>query len=91
MSIADARGESPTIFLTKGKGKAMERLLAFALALASFGFVASTAEVFEQQEQWILALRRRCLGARPIRSELLREHDCKRSLATIHKEMWIIC
>jgi transposase len=42
-------------------------------------------KVFEQQEQWILALRRRRLGARRIQSELLREHDCKLSLATIHK------
>jgi transposase InsO family protein len=44
-----------------------------------------TAKVFEQQEQWILALRRRRLGARRIQGELLREHDCKLSLATIHK------
>jgi transposase InsO family protein len=42
------------------------------------------AKVFEQQEQLILSLRRR-LGARRIQSELLREHDCKLSLATIHK------
>jgi hypothetical protein len=31
-------------FWTEGEGKVMKRLLAFALALASFGFVASTAE-----------------------------------------------
>lgn len=43
------------------------------------------AKVFEQQEQLILSLRRRRLGARRIQSELLREHDCRLSLATIHK------
>src|ERR1043166_4683 len=43
------------------------------------------AKVFEQQEQLILSLRRRRLGARRIQSELLREHDYKLSLATIHK------
>ena len=42
-------------------------------------------KVFEQQEQLILSLRRRRLGARRIQNELLREHDCKLSLATIHK------
>lgn len=39
------RGVGPAnFFWTKGRGKVMKRLLAFALALASFGFVASTAE-----------------------------------------------
>jgi transposase InsO family protein len=42
-------------------------------------------KVFERQEQWILTLRCRRLGARRIQSQLLREHDCKLSLATIHK------
>ena|SRR5437868_4295137 len=43
------------------------------------------AKVFEQQEQWILALRRRRLGARRIQNELIREHGCKLSLATALK------
>lgn len=42
-------------------------------------------KVFDQQEQWILALRWRRLGMRRIQSELLREHNSKLSLATIHK------
>jgi len=46
---------------------------------------APEPKVFEQQEQWVLELRRRRLGARRIQSELLGEHDCGLSLATIHK------
>jgi transposase InsO family protein len=42
-------------------------------------------KVFDKQEQLILSLRKRRLGARRIQSELLREYDCKFSLATIHK------
>jgi transposase-like protein len=42
-------------------------------------------KVFEKQEQWILALRKRRLGVRRIQSELIRLHDCKLSQATIHK------
>jgi transposase len=47
------------------------------------------AKVFEQQEQWILTLRRRRLGARRIQNELLREHECKLSLATIQAALTI--
>lgn len=36
-------------------------------------------------EAWIMALRRRNLGARRIQNELLRTHNCSLSLATIHK------
>jgi transposase InsO family protein len=43
------------------------------------------AKVFEPQEQLIFSLRRRRLGARRIQNELLHEHDCKLSLATIRK------
>jgi transposase len=43
------------------------------------------AKVFKPQEEWILALRRRRLGARRIQNELRREHDCQLSLATIDK------
>jgi len=42
-------------------------------------------KVHEQQEQWILELRRRRLGARRIKSELLRLHGCALSLAPIPK------
>lgn len=42
-------------------------------------------KVFDEQEQLILSLRKRRLGARRIQSELIREYDCKLSLATIHK------
>lgn len=43
-------------------------------------------KVFEQQEQWILSLRRtRHLGARRIQCELKRLHNCLLSLETIHK------
>lgn len=44
-----------------------------------------TQKVFAAQEQLILSLRKRRFGARRIQSELLREHDCQLSLATIHK------
>lgn len=42
-------------------------------------------KIFDQQERLILSLRKRRLGARRIQNELLREYDCKLSLATIHK------
>jgi hypothetical protein len=43
-------------------------------------------KVFEQEEAWILALRReRKLGARRIQHELRRLYNCFRSLETIHK------
>lgn len=43
-------------------------------------------KLFEQQEQWILYLRRtRNLGARRIQCELKRLHNCSLSLETIHK------
>lgn len=43
-------------------------------------------KVFEQEESWILALRReRKLGARRIQHELRRLHACFLSLETIHK------
>jgi len=41
--------------------------------------------VEEQQEQWILELRKRRLGVRRIHNELVRLHECQLSLATIHK------
>jgi transposase InsO family protein len=45
-----------------------------------------TQKVFEEEEGWILALRReRKLGARRIQHELRREHQCFLSLETIHK------
>lgn len=34
---------------------------------------------------WILSLRRRSLGTHRTQSEVLREHDCKLSLTTIHE------
>lgn len=42
-------------------------------------------KVSSQEETWILALRKRRLGARRIKSELQRNHACELSLATIHK------
>jgi transposase InsO family protein len=43
-------------------------------------------KVFEQEEGWLLALRReRKLGARRIQHELRREQQCALSLQTIHK------
>ena len=43
-------------------------------------------KVDNQVETWILAFRKkRKLGARRIQNELLREHNCHLSLATIHK------
>src|SRR5947209_1272140 len=44
-----------------------------------------TQKIFDEQERLILSLRKRRLGACRIQSELQREHDCKLSLATIHK------
>lgn len=43
-------------------------------------------KVFQEQEEWILTLRRaRKLGARRIQHELRRQHNCHLSLETIHK------
>jgi transposase InsO family protein len=42
-------------------------------------------KVGASEEQWILELRRRNLGARRIQGELRREHQFNLSLATIHK------
>jgi len=43
-------------------------------------------KVFEKEVNWILTLRSKGkLGARRIQSELLRQHDFRLSLATIHK------
>jgi transposase InsO family protein len=43
-------------------------------------------KVTEEHEAWVLQIRRdRKLGARRIQSELLRLHECRLSLATIHK------
>ncbi len=43
-------------------------------------------KVLESEKQWILELRRkRKLGARHIKGELQRRHNCSLSLATIHK------
>lgn len=42
-------------------------------------------KVFEQQEQWIAALRKRRLGSRRIQNELVRLHGCSLSRATIYK------
>lgn len=45
-------------------------------------------KVDTQIESWILSLRKtRKLGARRIQNELLREHNCYLSLATIHKTL----
>ena len=45
-------------------------------------------KVNEQQQAWIMAMRtQRKLGARRIQTELVRLHDCKRSLATIHNTL----
>lgn len=45
-------------------------------------------KVNAQIESWILSLRKaRKLGARRIQNELLREHNCHLSLATIHKTL----
>ncbi len=43
------------------------------------------AKVNQQAEAWIMSLRKRNLGARRIQNELLRNHSCSLSLATIHK------
>lgn len=43
-------------------------------------------KVFEQEETWILELRReRNLGARPIQQELRRQHRCTLGLEAIHR------
>jgi transposase-like protein len=42
-------------------------------------------KVLQEQEKWILELRKRRLGVRRIQNELRRLHKCKLSLATIHK------
>jgi transposase len=42
-------------------------------------------KVLQEQEKWILELRKRRLGVRRIQNELRRLHECKLSLATIHK------
>jgi transposase InsO family protein len=42
-------------------------------------------KVLDKEQGWILSMRKRRLGARRIRSELKRNHDCSLSLATIHK------
>jgi len=42
-------------------------------------------KVLEEQELWILVLRKRRLGARRIQSEFIRQHDYHLSLATFHK------
>jgi transposase InsO family protein len=44
-----------------------------------------TVKVTTAEEQWIMGLRRRNLGARRIQGELRREHHFNLSLATIHK------
>ena len=49
-------------------------------------------KVFDQEEAWILELRReRNLGARRIQQELRRLHGCRLSLETIHTiSAWVI-
>lgn len=42
-------------------------------------------KVLSKQEQWILTLRERRLGARRIQNELVRNHNCHLSTATIQK------
>lgn len=42
-------------------------------------------KVSTEHEQWILNLRKRCLGARRIENELARLHEVHLSLRTIHK------
>lgn len=42
-------------------------------------------KILEEQESWVLELRKRRLGVRRIRNELIRLHECSLSMATIHK------